>query len=359
MWAITQYEHPLHTPLESRSHKADLPLLSIYFHIPLYSIIVIVEQLNVDENDLSKIKYSFNMGTTDFDGFILSRPSGAYTGMRTVDKTSIAELHTHMKRLYNSIASIKFEGDNNGDDSAVFLEEKHKEVQEAMAPLRDPVLLEKKVVQIVRVGLTEFYGKVHLTTDGEVKVTILATYCFDTHKPYFAAHFECLPPIASANERAQILVEKQCRKAPEIKDSQWVRDRQELEHKKKAIHFNEVVLIDDKLQLYEGISSNFLVVKDNVVYCAPLDHVLLGTMLKLVIGICEKHDIPLRWDFPRLQEVDTWEGCFLTSTSRVLLQVETVWVNGQTYEFRNKCKLIQFIREQMSRELYESAVKVM
>jgi branched-subunit amino acid aminotransferase/4-amino-4-deoxychorismate lyase len=82
---------------------------------------------------------------------------------------------------------------------------------------------------------------------------------------------------------------------------------------------NEVILVDDKDQLYEGMSSNFLAVKlvndKPVVICASLDHILLGSILKIVISICKKHDIEMKWDFPRVNDAKQgkWIGCFIAS----------------------------------------------
>lgn len=77
--------------------------------------------------------------------------------------------------------------------------------------------------------------------------------------------------------------------------------------------------MDEKDQLYEGMASNFFAVKlvndKPVVMCASLDHILLGTIMKIVISICEKNDIVMEWTFPTLQDAKQgkWIGCFITS----------------------------------------------
>jgi branched-subunit amino acid aminotransferase/4-amino-4-deoxychorismate lyase len=132
---------------------------------------------------------------------------------------------------------------------------------------------------------------------------------------------------------------------PAVKDSQWVRDRASLE-KNKGQEINEVVLIDDSENVYEGMASNFFAVRrrqhddeegvnksDYVIQCASLDHVLLGTIMKLVMALCEKEKIDIEWVFPRLQDARAgkWEGCFLTSTSRLLLPIETIYSKDGRY----------------------------
>jgi branched-subunit amino acid aminotransferase/4-amino-4-deoxychorismate lyase len=132
---------------------------------------------------------------------------------------------------------------------------------------------------------------------------------------------------------------------PAVKDSQWVRDRASLE-KNKGQEINEVVLIDDSENVYEGMASNFFAVRrrqhddeegvnksDYVIQCASLDHVLLGTIMKLVMALCEKEKIDIEWVFPRLLDARAgkWEGCFLTSTSRLLLPIETIYSKDGRY----------------------------
>lgn len=73
----------------------------------------------------------------------------------------------------------------------------------------------------------------------------------------------------------------------------------------KGKDVNEVVLSDDSGNLYEGMTSNFFVVKtrddgQSVVVCAPLEHILLGTVMKIVMRVCERHQIPIEWTCPQL-----------------------------------------------------------
>ncbi|KAL9540656.1 hypothetical protein PS6_010664 [Mucor atramentarius] len=319
---------------------------------------LVVEQTNVLENDPTKFVYKTTIGNCSFNEFILSYPSGAYTGMRTVNRDSIVEWKTHMARMTNSLSSIQFEGKTASQTQAA---------NQALKSLRDSVEFEAKVIPLLMRGLSEYYEQVDATTHAEhpseAKVSLMATYSFEaslsTQQPYLAAHFTPLPSIPP-NKRVKVEIERKERKAPEIKDSQWVRDRQTLE-KNKPGDVNEVLLMDDQEQLYEGMASNFLVVKDGAVVCASLDHILLGSILKIVIKVCEKHNIPLKWEFPLLQDgrQGKWEGCFLTSTSRLLLPIETILVDNESIEFKEASPLVEFLRKQVADEIYTAAYKVL
>ncbi|KAI9499466.1 hypothetical protein BDB00DRAFT_880767 [Zychaea mexicana] len=268
-----------------------------------------VEQTNpleVGKQAKYVIRHAENMNGNDF---ILSFPRGAYTGMRTVQKTAVVELLSHLKRLSSSLSLMKFVPENN-NDSANGTEPKH--VSSELSSFRDPLKLEEKLVPLLKEGLSSFkHG------EQETKITIIIAYSHEQGKPCFAAQF--LPLAAPVQQRVKVKVENKTRNTPVVKDSQWVRERAGLE-KSKAQDVNEVVLTDDTGNLYEGMSSNFFAVKTDergkaVVMCAPLEHVLLGTVMKIVMSVCEKHHIPIEWRFPQIADAraNKWQGCFITS----------------------------------------------
>lgn len=99
------------------------------------------------------------------------------------------------------------------------------------------------------------------------------------------------------------------------------RDRAALEEDLSK-DMNEALLLDEASQnLYEGLSSNFFVFdhKSQSVVTAPLDSVLQGTILKVVLAVCEKQKIPVEFKFPNLRDIDHWEGAFITSKEAFLL----------------------------------------
>ncbi|CEP11063.1 hypothetical protein [Parasitella parasitica] len=316
---------------------------------------LVVEHVNVEEDDPTKFLYQSKIGNCNFNEFILSYPSGAYTGMRTVNRDAIVELKTHMKRMTNSLSLIKFEGKTASQTEAA---------DHALKSLRDPHGFEQKVIPLLKKGLSEYYKHVDTTTNtghpSETKVSLMATYSFETQQPYFAAHFAPLASIPP-HKRVKVDIERKERKAPEVKDSKWVRERHVLE-KNKPADVNEVLLMDGQQRLYEGMASNFLAVKkDGTVLCAPLDHILLGSILKIVVSVCQKNNVPFKWEFPMLQDAKQgkWEGCFLTSTSRLLLPIETIHMEDGSIEFKETSPLVESLRKQVANEIYQGAYKIL
>ncbi|KAI8384295.1 aminotransferase [Radiomyces spectabilis] len=251
---------------------------------------------------------------------------GAYTGMRTVGRKSVVELGSHMKRIVNSLSLMRFENSDGVEPETV---------SQMMSPFRNITSLEHRLVPLLRAGLENYYSNVDPTTatdhPSETKISLMVTYCYESRRPRFAAHFA--PLVTPKKHRVKVEIENKARKMPEVKDSQWVRERAALEQHK--LHdINEVVLTDDDGNLYEGMASNFFAVRKretdgkSVVMCAALENILLGTVMKIVMAICEEDGIEFQWGFPRLQDArdNRWEGCFLTSTSRLLLPIEALYV---------------------------------
>jgi branched-subunit amino acid aminotransferase/4-amino-4-deoxychorismate lyase len=63
---------------------------------------------------------------------------------------------------------------------------------------------------------------------------------------------------------------------------------------------NEVILADGDGRLYEGLSSNFFVVQDGSLVTAPSEHVLVGTVSKMVCSTDRVEKESARGDLPRL-----------------------------------------------------------
>lgn len=102
------------------------------------------------------------------------------------------------------------------------------------------------------------------------------------------------------------------------KDSAWVRER-------KAIYdampkdVEEIILMEPATHfLLEGSQTNFYAIHDGKIYTAE-DGILKGTVRSLVLEVCQEHGIPVVLAPPSLEHIDEWEGCFISSTSRLVL----------------------------------------
>eukprot|EP01100_Stratorugosa_tubuloviscum_P007901 TRINITY_DN3271_c0_g1_i1.p1 TRINITY_DN3271_c0_g1~~TRINITY_DN3271_c0_g1_i1.p1 ORF type:complete len:287 (-),score=117.96 TRINITY_DN3271_c0_g1_i1:99-959(-) len=253
-------------------------------------------------------------------------PRGAYTGARTINRNSIVEFSMHLKRLANSLSNLtgnKFEID---------------QIKELILPS-------------LRIGMLKFIELNEKVE--ELKITILL--CSDSS--HFYVHIAELnipksPAIAEIRGT-------QPRENPSIKDSNWAKKRVIYESLMNP-NTNEVILKDLEGNLYEGLASNFFVLfKNGTIATAPIDLVLAGTIQNIVVELCNQKQIPIKYELISLNSVSDWAGAFVTSTTRGLLPLKTIYLYysddskepDQTYNFEidpilNQLRQDVFIRFQ-------------
>jgi len=149
------------------------------------------------------------------------------------------------------------------------------------------------------------------------------------------------------------------RENPTIKHLEWPSIRKALEDVKSK-EANEVVMQDDEGLLYEGLSSNFFTVENGVVHTAPDDVVLPGTIRKLIVKCCQENNIPIVFERPNIKNIDSWEGCFLSSTSRLLLPIDEVRLVTQLYIVKkiSNSPFVTKLRGMIEKEILEHATKI-
>ncbi|KAG0263548.1 hypothetical protein BG011_008612 [Mortierella polycephala] len=267
---------------------------------------------------------------------LLAYPSGAYTAMRTFGHRGIMDFSGHVARLASSVAQIHFsesEQDRSKEDVAV---------ETRLTTFRNPETLYTEMKELVRSALMVYYGR--YTESGEAKVTVLCTWDVNISEPIFIAHIE--PLKVPKEPRCKVLVQGSPRHHATAKDSQWVRDRSILEAELSK-DMNEALLLDDATQeLYEGLSSNFFAwdrIRQTII-TAPLDSVLEGTILKVVVAVCKQQKIPVEFKFPTLKSINDWDGAFITSTSRLVLPIKTMVLPDGSQKSFGESETIELIR---------------
>jgi branched-subunit amino acid aminotransferase/4-amino-4-deoxychorismate lyase len=77
-------------------------------------------------------------------------------------------------------------------------------------------------------------------------------------------------------------------------------------------------------RITEGSNSNVFALAHGEILTAPESEALSGVTRDVVIGLAREHDIPLREGALRLEEMASWEECFITSTSRHIMPVTEI-----------------------------------
>lgn len=75
----------------------------------------------------------------------------------------------------------------------------------------------------------------------------------------------------------------------------------------------EDIVLEHGGALYEGLSSNFGIIKDGVLHTAPQGTVLFGTIQRLIIEACERRNIPIIYIAPSIDETMQCDGAYISS----------------------------------------------
>ncbi|KAJ1972225.1 hypothetical protein H4R34_005478, partial [Dimargaris verticillata] len=290
---------------------------------------------------------------------------GAYTSARTFRQTSIIDFQGHMQRLCDSLARMVDRlqwTDHQGQRITHLALEAtadtqplaaQSDIQRFLSAVHSPAQLGKVLMPMIHRALVQFFernmNESVQSTPEEAKVTMVLSIDEKRHRPICAVHVQSLSQPQQEYCSIEICPAK--RECPLAKDSQWMRDRQTIADQQQP-GVNETVLVDPATnELTEGLSSNFFTIQaQNATLPAPtenatginLDHikvvaapagtVLLGTIMKLVLQVCQEHNIAVEERCPTVSELETdqWLGAFITSTSRLVLPVDKVYLKHPT-----------------------------
>jgi len=248
---------------------------------------------------------------------------GAYTTARTVDKSSVFELGMHCQRLYDGgLDVLTRQASEAASKASLSRQERLEQARNfldrgGLEALR-PILKSEMLVALDYVERIQAAD----SSDKEFQVTMLLT-C-DMAGDHTPSHrgFDVLTyvqPLPYVEPMVAVEAHRAERRNPTIKDVQWVNDRKELEDIQKTAAVNEVIMYDSAGVVTEGLQTNFFAVAaDGTLLTAPADRVLSGTVRKVVLDVAKEHAIPVRLECPSIKDLDSWESCFICSTSRLV-----------------------------------------
>mmetsp|Transcript_29850 Transcript_29850/g.33852 ORF Transcript_29850/g.33852 Transcript_29850/m.33852 type:complete len:249 (-) Transcript_29850:105-851(-) len=144
---------------------------------------------------------------------------------------------------------------------------------------------------------------------------------------WVACHVMSLPPLPTRPVRVE--VRGSPRENANAKDSSWVSDRAPLEKlmsQSTVGPINELLLTNEQThEILEGSQTNFYAIINGKLHTAD-DGILKGTVRTLILDICEKEKIPIVLRPPTLDDIDQWEGALISSTSRLALPIDEVYI---------------------------------
>jgi len=114
--------------------------------------------------------------------------------------------------------------------------------------------------------------------------------------------------------------------------------------------------------MYEGLSSNFGVIQNGVLVTAPQATVLPGVTLQIILQTCEKIKLPVEFRAPNINDIDKFEGAFISSTSRMLMPINTIRIMSNNQVKREiqlpKCSVFSELGNQLTEQMQKSATPI-
>eukprot|EP00932_Pfiesteria_piscicida_P013520 SRR837773.25095.p1 GENE.SRR837773.25095~~SRR837773.25095.p1 ORF type:complete len:379 (+),score=107.34 SRR837773.25095:3-1139(+) len=254
---------------------------------------------------------------------LLKRFGGAYTTARTVDQSSIFELAMHCSRLHDTAKAVWSKQAADPQCGAAV----GSACRSGLRFLQDGGLAGLKPLLRREIG----FALKQLEVDDckvEFQVTVLLTVdSAGPHTPNGRGFdmFTFVQPMPTTVPMVDVLACRADRSNPTIKDVGWVRARSAMEERQKQTGVNEVLMYDAEFRVTEGLQTNFFAVaEDGALLTAPDELVLAGTVRKIVLEVAEQNGIPVRMQCPDIQQLDTWDSCFICSTSRLVKPILSV-----------------------------------
>ena len=254
---------------------------------------------------------------------LLALPRGAYTTGRTIESGArVFQLDFHIERLLSSARLMQHE--------------------DGVAPggwPRDEAAFRSAVGSALGAAVRLYEERAGAPHD--VRFTCLVTWPRGDSAAPEAAHFaehgdfcthwhlEALPPPPPPPIRCEVAGAPRANAA--AKDSRWVAERRGMEEARGA-GVEEVLLADAAGRVLEGTQTNFFAIQGGTVHTAG-EGVLMGTVRDVVLRACADMGVPVSLEPPELRTMCEWEGCFITSTSRLVLPIDSVAHRGAEVHF--------------------------
>ncbi len=257
--------------------------------------------------------------------WLLASPNGAYTTARTCANASrLFEWETHVQRTADSAAAML-------------------DAESALAPERKVALLNTvgqadalrpRLDATVAAAVRRFVDENGRGDDTELKLTVLVSWDVTGGESQVACHVQPLPPLPKPPVRVEVRGMPRTNAA--AKDSAWVAERAPLEALKRD-DINELLLVGEDGELLEGSQTNFYALVNGAVHTAG-EGILMGTVRRLLIEVCEREGIPVVLSPPNLADADKWEGALISSTSRLALPIDEIFVpsEGKVSELKDR-----------------------
>lgn len=260
-----------------------------------------------------------------------------YTVARTVaGGDRVVEYESHVKRLQDTCERLKL--DSSGSSMHI---SNHAQQSDRHDHRKKPD--KNRLYRCTSFALRAF-SDLYPDEDGERRLTLLCAAGTEPDRWHDVGddddevycHVERLPPPPTRPIVVEVRGEP--RKNPKAKDADWIDARKSLKSSDpNDVH--EVLLAKTSTcattgtisaEICEGTETNVFAVIDGVVRTAG-EGILEGTVRRIVLEQCEALGVPVCLEPPRVEELAAWDAAFLTSTSRLVLPIDEIRVDPESF----------------------------
>jgi branched-chain amino acid aminotransferase len=96
----------------------------------------------------------------------------------------------------------------------------------------------------------------------------------------------------------------------------------------------EAILLNEREEITEGSRSNLFFIKNNTVYTAPRNSVLIGITRDKILELCKKDNINFVEKVIHLNELNSFNAAFISGTSPKILPIKKI--DGNSYQCNDK-----------------------
>lgn len=234
-----------------------------------------IEEVTVDGRSSTLDEISFRL------------PNGVYTTFRTFEHNKLLPLEPHFRRL-----------------------------EESATLINKPILLNRT---LIRDALREV---VKLCQEQEMRIRLTVDLANQPGTIYISLETLITPKSEDYEKGVSTVTRRAKRKNPKAKQTSFLRDA-EIIRDEVPENINEVLLVNSKGQILEGLNSNFFAIKKGEIWTED-KQVLSGIVRSIVLEEATAAGVSIHLAPVYISEFESLEEAFLTSASRSVLPIQKI-----------------------------------
>lgn len=203
-----------------------------------------------------------------------------------------------------------------GHNKLLPLEPQFLRLEESARLMKKPILLNRG---LIRDALREV---VKLSQEQEMRIRLTVDLANQPGTVYISLETLITPKLVDYENGVNTVTRRAKRKNPKAKQTSFLRDA-EIIRDEVSENINEVLLVNSKGQILEGLSSNFFAIKKGEIWTED-KQVLSGIVRSIVLEEATAAGVRIHLAPVYISEIDSLEEAFLTSASRSVLPIQKI-----------------------------------